>query len=85
MKKGIHPENYRVVAFKDMGNESVFICKSTVKTKDTIKVEGAEYPLYKMEISSSSHPFFTGKLKYVDTSGRIEKFRSKYAKFEKEK
>ncbi|XOD69431.1 MAG: type B 50S ribosomal protein L31 [Flavobacteriales bacterium AspAUS03] len=85
MKKGIHPDNYRIVAFKDMSNEEIFICKSTVKIKDTIEIEGKEYPLYKMEISSSSHPFFTGKVKYVDTAGRIEKFKSKYAKFEKEK
>lgn len=85
MKTGIHPEDYRLVAFKDMSNEEIFICRSTVKTKDIIEIKGEEYPLYKMEISSSSHPFFTGKMKYVDTAGRIEKFKNKYAGFGKEK
>ncbi|XOD68185.1 MAG: type B 50S ribosomal protein L31 [Flavobacteriales bacterium Tduv] len=85
MKPGIHPENYRLVAFKDMSNEKTFICRSTVKTKDTIEIEGEKWPLYKVEISSSSHPFFTGKMKFVDTAGRIEKFKNKYAGFGKEK
>ena len=79
MKKGIHPENYRLVAFKDMSNNDVFITKSAVDTKDTIKVEGAEYPLVKLEISRTSHPYYTGKSKLVDTAGRVDKFRSKYA------
>ncbi|MCL9769246.1 type B 50S ribosomal protein L31 [Flavobacterium sp. HXWNR69] len=80
MKKGIHPENYRLVAFKDMSNEDVFITKSTVETKETIVYEGVEYPVYKMEISRTSHPFYTGKSKLIDTAGRIDKFNSKYAK-----
>lgn len=80
MKKDIHPTNYRLVAFKDMSNEEVFITKSCADTKDTLEVDGVEYPLIKMEISSSSHPFYTGKSKLVDTAGRIDKFRSKYAK-----
>ena len=80
MKQGIHPENYRLVVFKDMSNDEMFLCKSTADTKDTIEFEGSEYPLIKMEISSSSHPFYTGKTKLVDTAGRIDKFRSKYAK-----
>ncbi len=80
MKKDIHPENYRLVAFKDMSNEEVFITKSCADTRDTIEVDGVEYPLIKMEISSTSHPFYTGKQKLVDTAGRIDKFRSKYAK-----
>lgn len=80
MKKDIHPTNYRLVAFKDMSNEEVFITKSCADTKDTLEVDGVEYPLIKMEISSSSHPFYTGKTKLVDTAGRIDKFRSKYAK-----
>lgn len=83
MKKGIHPENYRLVVFKDMSNEEIFITKSAADTKDTIEVEGVEYPLVKMEISSTSHPFYTGKQKLVDTAGRIDKFKNKYAKFNK--
>lgn len=83
MKKGIHPENYRLVAFKDMSNEEVFVTRSAADTKDTIEVDGVEYPLVKMEISSSSHPFYTGKVKLVDTAGRIDKFKNKYAKFTK--
>lgn len=80
MKQGIHPENYRVVAFKDMSNEQVFLTKSTINTKETIEVDGQEYPLYKLEISSSSHPFFTGKMKLIDTAGRVDKFMSRYKK-----
>ncbi len=83
MKAGIHPENYRLVAFKDMGNGDTFVCRSTANTKDTIELDGLEYPLVKMEISSSSHPFYTGKVKLVDTAGRIDKFKNKYAKFKK--
>ena len=84
MRTGIHPENYRLVAFKDMSNDDVFISKSTVNTKETIEFEGAEYPLVKLEISRTSHPFYTGKSKLVDTAGRIDKFRNKYSKFKKE-
>lgn len=83
MKKGIHPENYRLVAFKDMSNDETFICRSAADTRDTIEIDGVEYPLVKMEISSTSHPFYTGKMKLVDTAGRIDKFRNKYAKFKK--
>ena len=83
MKKGIHPENYRLVAFNDMSNDDVFITKSTVDTKETLEVDGVEYPLYKMEISRTSHPFYTGKSKLIDTAGRIDKFKTKYAKFKK--
>lgn len=83
MRKGIHPENYRLVAFKDMSNDDVFITKSTVETKETITHEGVEYPVFKMEISRTSHPFYTGKSKLIDTAGRIDKFKTKYAKFEK--
>lgn len=84
MRTGIHPENYRLVAFKDMSNDNVFISKSTVNTKETIEFEGAEYPLVKLEISRTSHPFYTGKSKLVDTAGRIDKFKNKYSKFKKE-
>ncbi|WP_075603355.1 type B 50S ribosomal protein L31 [Saccharicrinis aurantiacus] len=80
MKKGIHPDNYRLVAFKDMSNEEVFITRSTANTKDTIEIDGIEYPLMKLEISNTSHPFFTGKMKLVDTAGRIDKFKNKYQK-----
>ncbi|MFD1315673.1 MAG: type B 50S ribosomal protein L31 [Lutimonas sp.] len=83
MRKGIHPENYRLVAFKDMSNEEVFITKSTVDVKETIDIDGVEYPLVKLEISRTSHPYYTGKMKLVDTAGRIDKFRSKYDKFKK--
>ncbi|MCF0207042.1 MAG: type B 50S ribosomal protein L31 [Bacteroidales bacterium] len=80
MKKGIHPEKYRLVAFKDMSNENVFITKSAANTKETIVVDGVEYPLYKLEISNTSHPFYTGKIKLVDTAGRVDKFRNRYQK-----
>jgi large subunit ribosomal protein L31 len=83
MKKGIHPENYRLVAFKDMSNEDVFITKSTADTKETITHDGVEYPVVKMEISRTSHPFYTGKSKLIDTAGRIDKFKTKYAKHAK--
>jgi large subunit ribosomal protein L31 len=83
MKKGIHPENYRLVAFKDMSNGDIFITRSTAEAKETIEVEGVEYPLVKVEISRSSHPFYTGKVKLVDTAGRIDKFKKKYGKFSK--
>jgi large subunit ribosomal protein L31 len=78
MKKGIHPENYRLVAFKDMSNEHVFITRSTADTKETIDVDGVSYPVIKIEISSASHPFYTGKYKLVDSAGRIDKFKNKY-------
>lgn len=83
MRKGIHPDNYRVVAFKDMSNDDVFLTKSTADTNETIEVDGVEYPLVKMEISRTSHPYYTGKSKLVDTAGRIDKFKTKYAKFKK--
>lgn len=80
MKEGIHPENYRTVVFKDMSNEHTFVTKSTVETKETIEWEGQELPLYKLEISNTSHPFFTGKMNFVDTAGRIDKFNKRYGK-----
>ncbi|MDE5609933.1 MAG: type B 50S ribosomal protein L31 [Bacteroidales bacterium] len=87
MKKDIHPKDYRFVVFKDMSNDYAFLCKSTVQTKDTIQWEdGNEYPLVKLEISSASHPFFTGKVKLVDTAGRVDKFMNKYkAQLDKKK
>ena len=83
MKKGIHPENYRLVAFKDMSNNDIFLAKSTAQTNETVSVEGVEYPLVKLEISRTSHPCYTGKAKLFDTAGRIDKFKTKYAKFNK--
>ncbi|MFT5752698.1 MAG: large subunit ribosomal protein L31 [Flavobacteriales bacterium] len=83
MKAGIHPDNFRVVAFKDMSNDEVFLTKSAADTKETLDVEGVEYPLIKLEISRTSHPFYTGKAKLIDTAGRIDKFKNKYAKFKK--
>ena len=81
MKKDIHPKDYRLVVFKDMSNEYTFLSKSTVKTKETIVWEdGTEYPLIKLEISHTSHPFYTGKMKLVDTAGRVDKFKSRYQK-----
>ena len=78
MKKGIHPENYRPVLFKDMSNGDVFLSRSTAKSNETEVYEGVEYPLVKLEISSSSHPFYTGKAKLVDTAGRVDKFFNRY-------
>ena len=78
MKKGIHPETYRLVAFKDMSNEDVFITRSCVNTKETIEIEDVEYPLVKVEISNTSHPFYTGKTKIIDTAGRVDQFYQRY-------
>ena len=78
MKKGIHPENYRLVAFKDMSNEDVFLTKSTAVTSETLEVDGVEYPVVKMEISRTSHPFYTGKKQTFLAAGRVEKFNKKY-------
>lgn len=81
MKKDIHPKDYKLVVFKDMSNGYSFITKSTAKSKETIKWEdGNEYPLIKLEISHTSHPFFTGKMKLVDTAGRVDKFKNRYKK-----
>ena len=79
MKKEIHPDNYRTVVFKDMSNGYTFMTKSTAASKETIKMDdGKDYPLIKLEISSTSHPFYTGKMKLVDTAGRVDKFMSRY-------
>ena len=84
MKKDIHPESYRPVVFKDMSNDHMFIGRSTAETSDTIAWEdGTEYPLIKCEITSQSHPFYTGKMQFVDTAGRVDKFKTRYAKFKK--
>ena len=83
MKKDLHPANYRPVVFKDMSNGDMFLSKSTCKTTETVEFEGETYPVYKMEISSTSHPFYTGKSKLVDTAGRVDKFMSRYGRSQK--
>ena len=81
MKKDIHPKNYRKVVFKDFSCDEAFLTSSCAPSNETIKWEdGNEYPLIKLEISSFSHPFFTGKMKFVDTAGRIDKFNKRFAK-----
>jgi len=78
MKAEIHPDNYRPVVFKDMSNDDTFITRSTINAKETIEIEGVTYPLVKIEISNTSHPFYTGKQKLVDTAGRVDKFMNRY-------
>ena len=79
MKKDIHPENYRYVVFQDLSCDYSFLTRSTVETKEKIQWEDSkEYPLYKLEISNKSHPFFTGKQNLIDSAGRIEKYNKKY-------
>lgn len=78
MKSEIHPDNYRLVAFRDMSNGDTFITRSTVNTRETVDIDGVTYPLYKLEISNTSHPFYTGKTNLVDTAGRVDKFMSRY-------
>ena len=80
MKKNTHPDDYRLVVFKDMSNGDTFITKSCASSKDTIEIDGVEYPLIKREISSTSHPFYTGKMKLVDSAGRVDKFYKKFGK-----
>jgi len=80
MKQGIHPE-YREVLFHDLSCDFKFVTRSTIQTRETAEFEGKQYPLVKIEVSSQSHPFFTGQQKIVDTAGRVERFRQKYGKF----
>jgi large subunit ribosomal protein L31 len=77
MKKDIHPKNYRPVVFQDLNDNTNFLAKSTVKTDETIKLDGVEYPLVKIHISSASHPFFTGQERLVDVEGRVDKFKAR--------
>lgn len=79
MKKEIHPENYRPVIFHDNSSGSQFLIASTVKTTETGKFDGKEYPLYRVEISSASHPFYTGNEKVIDTAGRVDRFKKRVA------
>ena len=79
MKKDTHPKDYRFVVFQDVSCDYKFLTKSSIETKETIKWEdGKEYPLYKLDISDQSHPYFTGQQNLVDTAGRIEKYMKKY-------
>ena len=81
MKQDLHPKNYKLVVFKDMSNGTSFLSRSTAFSKETVQWEdGNEYPLIKLEISNTSHPFFTGKSMLVDTAGRIDKFNKRYEK-----
>ncbi len=79
MKKSIHPQNYRPVVFQDLNNSQTFLTKSTAETDATIILDGVEYPLVKIHISSASHPFFTGQEKLVDIEGRVDKFNARLA------
>ncbi len=79
MKKDIHPNNYREVVFHDNSSETNFIVSSTVKTTETTTIDGKEYPLYRVEISSASHPFYTGNEKVIDTAGRVDRFKRRAA------
>ncbi len=81
MKPNLHPPNYRPVVFQDMTDGTSFITRSCVETKETIKwIDGNEYPLFKVEISNSSHPYYTGKQVLVDTAGRVERFNKRFSK-----
>lgn len=79
MKQGVHPDNYRPVVFQDLNDNSTIITRSTVVTDDKITLDGTEYPLVKVHISSSSHPFFTGEERIVDVEGRVDKFKARTA------
>lgn len=80
MKKGIHPDNYRPVVYQDISDNTMFLVSSTANSKETIKyTDGKEYPLVKVHISSSSHPFYTGQEKLLDIEGRVDKFKARAA------
>jgi len=79
MKKSIHPDNYRPVVFQDINNNTTFLTRSTVASEETITLDGVEYPLVKVHISSTSHPFFTGEERIVDIEGRVDKFKARAA------
>jgi large subunit ribosomal protein L31 len=83
MKKDLHPNNYRLVVFEDLNNGTQFLTRSTVATDDTVKLDGVEYPLVKVHISSASHPFFTGEERIVDIEGRVDKFKNRAKAAEK--
>ncbi|MDC0231383.1 type B 50S ribosomal protein L31 [Aureispira] len=83
MKKNVHPESSRIVCFKDISTDTTFLINSSAPSEENITLDGVDYPLVKVEISSASHPFYTGKMQFVDTAGRIDKFNKKFAKFDK--
>lgn len=83
MKKEIHPEKYRTVVFEDISSGDRFLIDSAVETDETATIDGTEYPLYKVEVTSASHPFYTGNEKRLDTAGRAEKFRARAQKAKK--
>lgn len=85
MKKNLHPANYRLVVFQDLNNNTTYLTKSTVASDETITLEGVEYPLVKVHITSSSHPFFTGEERVLDIEGRVDKFKARAAAAEKAK
>lgn len=85
MKKNIHPTSYRPVVFQDLNNGSTFLTRSTVATEETINIDGVEYPLVKVHISSTSHPFFTGEERVLDIEGRVDKFKARAKAAEKAK
>jgi large subunit ribosomal protein L31 len=85
MKKDLHPANYRLVVFQDLNNNQTYLTKSTVASDDTITVDGTEYPLVKVHISGSSHPFFTGEERVLDIEGRVDKFKARAKAAEKAK
>ncbi len=85
MKQNLHPKNYRPVVFQDTNNNTTFLIRSTAQTEETITLDGAEYPLVRVHISSSSHPFFTGEERIVDVEGRVDKFKARRAAAEKSK
>ena len=79
MKKDLHPTNYRLVVFEDLNNGTKYLTRSTVDAEETTTLDGVEYPLVKVHISSSSHPFFTGEERIVDIEGRVDKFKNRAA------
>jgi len=79
MKKDLHPQDYRPVVFQDLNNNTTYLTKSTVAAEETITIDGVNYPLVKIHISSSSHPFFTGEERIVDIEGRVDKFKARAA------
>jgi large subunit ribosomal protein L31 len=83
MKKDLHPKNYRTVVFQDLNDNTTYLTKSTVATQDTIELSGVTYPLVKVHISSSSHPFYTGQEKLMDVEGRVDRFKARRKAAEK--
>lgn len=77
MKKDLHPDSYRPVVFQDLNNNTAYLTRSTVATSETITLDGTEYPLVKIHISSSSHPFYTGEERIIDIEGRVDRFKAR--------